>query len=100
PDAPETAQAARTAGTMLASTELPNAIGGATALAGPAVRTAATDLAERFPSTARAGGKFEKVMGAARDVALDTTAADEIAARAQELRQRGSTMRKVPYDHT
>lgn len=52
-----------------------------------------------MPSTANAGAKFESVMGAAKDVPIDTAAADDIMARAEELRQRGSTLPKVLRDY-
>lgn len=51
-----------------------------------------------IPSTARAGLKFERVMNAAKDAPIDTSSAEDILSRAQELRQRGSTMPKVLND--
>lgn len=53
----------------------------------------------KIPTTAKAGQKFEQVMGAAKDVPIDLTNADEAIARAKELRQRGSTLPKVLNDY-
>jgi hypothetical protein len=55
-------------------------------------------LLSKLPSAARAGTKFESVMGKAKDVVLDTTKADEAALRAMELREHGSTLPKVLRD--
>ncbi len=52
-----------------------------------------------IPTAAKAGAKFEQVMSKAKDVPVNTAAADEALARAQELRQRGSTMPKVMNDY-
>lgn len=51
-----------------------------------------------IPNTESAGQKFQQVMGAAKDVPLDTSEAENAVARAQELRQRGSSMPKVLND--
>lgn len=53
----------------------------------------------KLPSEARAGEKFQQVLGAAKDVPLDVTKADETLRRAKELRARGSTMPKVLTDY-
>ncbi len=62
-------------------------------------------LSDAIPSKARAGAKFSQVMGAAKDVPLDLSAADDAALRAQELAGRGSlpgrgsSMPKVVRDY-
>lgn len=48
-----------------------------------------------LPSTVRAGKKFEQIMAAAGDLPIDTAQAEEVAARALELSQRGSSLPKV-----
>lgn len=55
-------------------------------------------LKSAIPSTASAGEKFQTVLSAAKDVPLNTSAAEDALARAQELRQRGSSMPKVLND--
>lgn len=94
PDAPETAAAAREAGMMLGTAELPNVIAGVKQLATPAFNAALKTL----PSKTRAGAKFEQVMSKAKDVPLDTSEAQSAVERAQELRTRGSSMPKVLND--
>ena len=54
---------------------------------------------ELLPNTERAGSNFQTVMGQARNVPVDTTAADTVAARAQELSNRGTTLPKVFSDY-
>lgn len=56
-------------------------------------------LRRLVPSTASAGEKFQQVMGAAKDIPLDLSKADEAIARAQELRTRGSSFPKVFSDY-
>jgi len=56
---------------------------------------AAGGLLGKLPSTARAGGNFQKVMAAAKDQPIDTAPAGDIALRAQELADRGATLPKV-----
>lgn len=91
PTGQEWQQAAEGAGTQLGGLLLAKAPAAADSLVAA--------LEKRIPSTARAGAKFEKVMGAAKDVPLDLTAADDTIARAQELRQRGSSFPKVFSDY-
>ncbi len=52
-----------------------------------------------IPSAGNAGAKFEQVLAAAKDVPIDTGPADKIVSRAEELRQRGSTLPKVLRDY-
>lgn len=51
-----------------------------------------------IPSVERAGQKFKAVEAAAKDIPINLGPAEKIAARAQELRQRGSSMPKVMND--
>lgn len=52
-----------------------------------------------LPSTTRAGANFQKVMGVAKDIPIDLTKANQVAQRATELEQRGSSMPKVINDY-
>lgn len=65
----------------------------------PSVSGAMKELIARFPSKARAGAKFQTVMGQAANEPLDTSAADAVAARASELKSRGSSLPKVLNDY-
>ena len=51
-----------------------------------------------LPNEARAGANLEAIKQAAGNVPIDTGAVEAIAARAQELRQRGASMPKVIND--
>ncbi len=66
--------------------------------AAKAIQSLKNRMSSMIPNTASAGEKFQTVMSAAKDVPLDTTSAQEIVQRAQELRQRGSTLPKVLND--
>lgn len=54
-----------------------------------------SEIAEAIPNAERAGRNFQTVMGKAKDVPLDLTAASKPALRAMELRDAGSTMPTV-----
>lgn len=64
----------------------------------PVVGKGASAFWNSIPSKQAAGAKFQKVMSKARDVPINTTEAEKIAQRAQELRGRGSTFPKVMND--
>lgn len=51
-----------------------------------------------LPSTARAGAKFQSVMGAAKAVPIDITETGNVALRIQQLAERGGSMPKVVRD--
>lgn len=51
-----------------------------------------------IPTMAKAGAKFQQVMGAAKDVPLDISAPGNVALRIQQLAERGGTMPKVVRD--
>lgn len=91
---PEQAQTQMVGGTTDFVTEVAPMIAGA----GQAARAGLGAARNALPSTARAGANFNKVMDAARDVPLNTSAAEAAVARAQELRARGSSMPKVLND--
>lgn len=55
-------------------------------------RPAAKAAIEAIPSTARAGRGFQEVMGAARNIPIETKAVGDAALRVQQLAERGSTM--------
>lgn len=76
--------AAQFAGSNLVAAETPNVLSG--------VGQLASALKNKIPSTARAGANFQTVMGAAKNMPLDLTAADDIALRAQELGGRGTAI--------
>ncbi len=64
----------------------------------PGAESAIAAMKAKFPSVASAGSKFEQIMNAAKDVPIDTTAAKEVLAKAQALRERGSVLPKVMND--
>lgn len=70
---------------------------GAAAAESPAMQ-AIRAVRNKFPNLTSAGSKFDQVMAAAKDVPIDTAPANEVLARAQELRQRGSSFPKVMND--
>lgn len=94
PESPEWAQAAEGAGALLGAAGL----GAAGKAAG--VTKFPSWLESKIPTTAKAGAKFQQVMGAAKDIPIDLTEANQIIDRAGELRQRGSSMPKVLSDFT
>lgn len=47
---------------------------------------------EAIPSAARAGAKFQEVMGAAKSIPIDVSAPGNVALRIQELADRGASM--------
>lgn len=51
-----------------------------------------------LPSTAKAGAKFQQVMGAAKDIPIDVSAPGDAALRIYQLSERGGTMPKVVRD--
>ncbi len=51
-----------------------------------------TKAAGLLPSTAKAGAKFQEVMGAAKNIPVDVNAPGEVALRIQQLAERGSSM--------
>lgn len=53
---------------------------------------------EMIPTAAKAGGKFEQVMTAAKDVPIDTAGAAKAVERAKELGQSGATLPKIFRD--
>lgn len=53
---------------------------------------------EALPSAARAGAKFEQVMGAAGDIPVDVEATGKSALRIMDLAERGGTMPKAVRD--
>ena len=55
-------------------------------------------MKEKVPSKARAGEKFETVMGKAQDVPIDLSEANKVIDRAIELKNAGSTMPKIFRD--
>ncbi len=91
PTEPEFNQAAQGAGANAAGVAL-------TGLAAK-IPTAADYLASKLPSKARAGANFNTVMGAAKDVPLDTTEIGNAAMRADELGRTGATVPKVIRDY-
>lgn len=62
-------------------------------LALPAVKAG-----QAIPRTARAAANFQDVMGAARNVPVDTEAPGKVALRIQELAERGGSMPKAVRD--
>lgn len=56
-------------------------------------------LADKLPSTTRAGANLATVMDAAKDVPIDTTQAGNAAIRADQLAQTGSSLPKVLRDY-
>ncbi len=90
--------AARLLGAAIPGGKATEAMGVGQAIkASPAVEILKS-LRNAIPSIKRAGAKFDTVMTAAKDVPIDTTKAEEILARAKELRSRGSTLPKVMND--
>lgn len=51
--------------------------------------------AEAIPTTAKAGAKFQQVMGAARNIPVDINAPGQVALRINELAERGGSMPMV-----
>ena len=94
PSDDEFAQAAQGAGANLGSVLLGE---GAMKAAGP-VGDFMDIIKKKIPSAARAGAKLDVVKGAAGDIPIDLTEAQIPVERAQELRQRGSSMPKVLND--
>jgi hypothetical protein len=82
-DAPPTA-----AGTV--GTYAP-AVAGMLAPAGPAVK-AGQAAVKAIPSAARAGEKFQEVMGAAKNVVVDNAEVGDVALRIHQLADRGGSM--------
>lgn len=64
--------------------------GGLEALAELAIPV--TKAAEAIPTTAKAGAKFQEVMGAARHFPVDVNAPGQVALRINELAERGGSM--------
>lgn len=54
-----------------------------------------TKAAEAVPTTAKAGAKFQEVMGAAKNIAVDTNAPGDVALRIQQLADRSASMPMV-----
>ncbi len=51
--------------------------------------------AEAIPTAAKAGAKFQEVMGAARSIPVDVNAPGQVALRIQQLSERGASMPMV-----
>lgn len=79
-EAPDTF-AGKVGGVLPAAAEMAIPVGSAAKIAG-----------KMLPSAARAGEKFQDVMGAARNVTVDVTAPGEVALRIQQLAERGGSM--------
>jgi hypothetical protein len=85
PEDPRTAEMAGAAGQNLAVTTLP----GAAQLSRMPAKAALEFMSRQIPSKTRAGVKFGQVAAKANPVAINASAADDIALRAQELGGRG-----------
>jgi hypothetical protein len=62
------------------------------ALPGPGVVRGGKAVAGAIPSAARAGDKFQDVMGAARNVTVDVQEVGDVALRINQLAERGGSM--------
>lgn len=67
-------------------------------LATAAIVPAFSAAKNAIPSAARAGAKFQEVMGAAKNVPIDISAPGDTALRIMQLSERGGTMPKVVRD--
>jgi hypothetical protein len=73
-------------------------VAGEAALMAVPVAKGAKLLKGMLPSTARAGAKFQEVMGAAKQVPIDISAPGNAALRIMQLSERGGTMPKAVRD--
>lgn len=70
-------------------------VAGEAALMAVPVAKGVKAVGEMLPSAARAGAKFQQVMGAAGDLPVDVAKPGQIALRIQELAERGASMPMV-----